>query len=188
MFCLFFSSYYIIESGLSGASKLGDDHDLAEDVFRKSLDCHAGARGLRGEIASVDLVERGKIAHIREETGGLDCFFEACACRLKYCAEVFADLLGLRGDISGFDRSACGVNCNLPRRENDISDLYCLRIRSYCLGGVFCVDFFHYYFLSALPPAAKTFFGKKSFGFQKTSGSFALNFWFDLPFNIHDIF
>ena len=58
------------------SKNLGNNLDLDEDGFWKSFYCYAGASGFFGKVASVNLVEGGKICHIRKEAGGLYCAFK----------------------------------------------------------------------------------------------------------------
>lgn len=119
--------------------------DLDEDVFGKGLNSDAGAGGLSYKVLTVHLVKCGEVSHIRKEADRLDCLFDICACRFQYLAEVFADLLGLSFDGIGLNVTCSRVYCDLTRGEDEVSDLYGLRIGSDGLGGVFGIDFFTHF-------------------------------------------
>ena len=119
--------------------------DLDEDVFGESFNGDAGACGLSHKIFTVDLVEGGEVSHIRKEADGFYRLGNIASCGFQYLAEVFADLLGLSLYCFGFDRTCCGIYGDLTRGEDQVSDLYGLRVGPDCLGGVFGIDFFTHF-------------------------------------------
>ena len=78
--------------------QLSGSLDLAQDVLGQGLDGHAAAGGLGGEVLCVHLVESSKIAHVRQEAGGLDDLVKAAAGSLEDGANVLAALLSLSSD------------------------------------------------------------------------------------------
>ena len=109
---------------------------LNKGTLRQVLHRNAATRGLFGEISSVHLVECCEIRDVSEEAGGFNRLFIACARRREYLAEIFHNLLCLRGDVGDLDASRFRVNGNLPRGENETARDDCLRVWTYC-GGSF---------------------------------------------------
>jgi hypothetical protein len=118
-----------------------DDFHFDEDVLRQSLDSNAGACRLFGEILAVDGVERGEIAHIGEEAGGLHGVFKRGTGFFEDGGEVLHDLLCLLGDVCTVDVARCGVDRNLTGGEEHIAANDGLRIRADGCGGFLCIDF-----------------------------------------------
>ena len=56
-----------------------DDFHFDEDVLRQGLDGNAGTSRVGSKVLCIDCVESGKVAHIRQTTGGLEDLLCAAA-------------------------------------------------------------------------------------------------------------
>ena len=122
--------------------QLSGSLDLAQDVLGQGLDGHAAAGGLGGEVLCVHLVESGKIAHVRQEAGGLDDLVKAAAGSLEDGANVLAALLSLSSDALA-DGAVSGVHRDLTGGNDQVADHKTLRVGADCAGSFFRVDNFH---------------------------------------------
>ena len=108
-----------------------------QHVFGQGFDGNAAARGFARKILGIHFVESRKVAHIGEEAGGFDYFFEICACRFEYGLYIAAGLLRLRFDIRGVYVARGGIDGYLSRRVNQTVCAHRLRIGTYCSRRVF---------------------------------------------------
>ena len=105
----------VFRSRIFGSSSLfhSNRFDLAKYPLWKCLDRYTAARGIRDEVTCADLIECGKVHHIRQEAGRLNDSVHLNPCRSKHRRNVPAALLGLRRNAIG-DRTGGGLNRNLP--------------------------------------------------------------------------
>src|SRR6201998_3132990 len=112
-----------------GPSEQGDQIDFDTHIFRKPRYLDRRARGLvRGEIARVDFVHRGKLPHIDQEDGRFDDALERGSRRLDDRLEIFEDALGLRRDVSFDHLLRFGIERDLPGEKNKTVGANRLRI------------------------------------------------------------
>ena len=94
----------VSRSRIFGSSGLfhSNRFDLAKHPLWKCLDRYTAARGFRDEVTCIDLIECGKVRHIRQKAGRLNDSVHLNPCRSKHRRNVPAALLGLcRNAIGG---------------------------------------------------------------------------------------
>ena len=121
---------------------LGDGFDLAQDALGKRAHRNAGARGLAGEVACVDLIEHAEVAHVGEEAGGLDDLLRAASCGLQNGHDVLAGLLRLGLDPLG-DAAVGGVDADLAGRKDKTVGDEALGVGADGAGGLVGADNSH---------------------------------------------
>ena len=73
----------------------GSGFDLTQGILGQGLDGYAGTSRVGSKVLCVDCVESGKVAHIRQKTGGLEDLLCAAARSFQNGDHVLAALLGL---------------------------------------------------------------------------------------------
>ena len=94
----------VSRSRILGSSGLfhSNRFDLAKHPLWKCLDRYTAAHGFRDEVTCVDLIECGKVRHIRQKAGRLNDSIHLSVCRSKHRRNVPAALLSLcRNAIGG---------------------------------------------------------------------------------------
>ena len=115
-----------------------DDLDFDETVLRERL--HRNGRARREsprELLLIDRIHRSEVAHIGEETRGLDDLIDGEASFSEDRVDVAEDLLSLSGDAFG-ELARSRIDTELTRCEEHISDEDSLTVRAdsgWCLGG-----------------------------------------------------
>ena len=121
-----------------GLAAVRDDLDFDETVLRQRLHCNSRARRESPrELLLIDRIHRSEVAHIGEETRGLDDLIDGEACFGEDGVDVAECLFGLCRDAFG-ELARRRINPELARCEEHISDTDGLAIRadgSRCLGG-----------------------------------------------------
>ena len=115
--------------------QLCDGLDLAQNVLRQGLHGAAAPGGLTHKVFCVDLVEGGKIGHVRDEAGGLDDLGQVGAGGLQNGGNILTAPLGLGGDALG-DIAGGGVHGDLTGAENQRACDHALGIGADGRGGV----------------------------------------------------
>lgn len=114
--------------------------DLAQSVLGQGLDGYAGTGRIGVEVLCVYLIESGKVAHVRQETGGLEHFVGTAAGGFQNGNHVLAALIGLCRDVCGH-LTGDGVNRQLTGGIDSIADHKPLRVGADSTGGVFSIDY-----------------------------------------------
>lgn len=120
--------------------------DLAQSVLGQGLDGYAGTCRVGGEVLCVYLIESGKVAHVRQEAGGLEHFVGTAAGGFQNGNHVLAALISLCRDVCGH-LTGDGVNRQLTGGIDGIADNEALRIGTDGTGSVLGIDLFHNSFL-----------------------------------------
>lgn len=124
----------------------GSGFDLTQGILGQGLDGYAGTSRVGSKVLCVDCVESGKVAHIRQKTGGLEDLLCAAAGSFQSGDHVLATLLGLCCNACGHFTGG-RVNRQLAGSVNSIADNETLRIGTDGTGSVLGIDLFHNSFL-----------------------------------------
>ena len=110
--------------------RLCDAFDFDEGAGGEVRDLDAGAGRLRGEVLTVDSVERREVVDVVQEAGGLQHVVEVGAGGFQDFAEVLADLMGLALDGGVDDLALGGVDRDLPGGEDQLAGGLGLGVRA----------------------------------------------------------
>lgn len=120
----------------------GSSFDLTQGILGQGLDGYAGTGRIGGEVLCVYLIESGKVAHVRQEAGGLEHFVGTAAGGFQNGDHVLAALLGLCRDVCGH-LTGDEVNRQLTGGIDSIADHKTLRVRADGTRSFLGIDDFH---------------------------------------------
>jgi len=107
---------------LMASMAVSNDFDLDQCPLGQGLDRHAGAGGLFGEVGGIDLVEGGEISHVAQKTGGFDDIAHCRTGGSQNGLQIFADAVGLLGDVLTYHASRSGIEGDLSGGEDKVVD------------------------------------------------------------------
>ena len=120
----------------SDESGEGDDIDLDQHVCREAGDLNGGTRRwVGGEVASVNIVHRGKVVHALEEHGSLDHLGQRTSGGGQNARDVQENALGLRRNVSNDQLLGSGIERDLAGQENQAVSLDGLGVGSNGFGS-----------------------------------------------------